>query len=203
MNVIGIDFTSSPSRRKPLTCMHCTLDGNILRAHSLEEWADFGLFDEALKKPGPWVAGIDLPFGQSRTFIKNIGWPNDWADYVAHAASLGRQGFRDALEDYRRERPKGDKEHRRKTDIAASSISPQKLYGVPVGLMFFEGAPRLVRSGVTIPGLQSGDAQRIVVEAYPVYWPDSLLAVPATKMMPRESRRKSSTKHGSRCLITF
>ena len=57
--------------------------------------------------------------------------------------------------------------NRRATDIAASSISPQKLYGVPVGLMFFEGAPRLMRLGVTIPGLQSGDPERIVVEAYP------------------------------------
>jgi hypothetical protein len=167
MNVIGIDFTSSPSCRKPLTCMHCRLDGNILRAHSLEKWPDFGLFEDALKKPGPWIAGIDFPFGQSRIFIENIGWPVDWAAYVAHAGSLGRQGFRDALGDYRRPRLFGDKEHRRKTDIAASSISPQKLYGVPVGLMFFEGAPRLVKSGVTIPGLQAGDPQRIVVEAYP------------------------------------
>jgi hypothetical protein len=33
--------------------------------------------------------------------------------------------------------------------------------------MFFEGAPRLVCSGVTIPVLQSGDPERIVVEAYP------------------------------------
>ena len=48
MKVIGIDFTSSPSRRKPLTCMHCTLDGNILRAHTLEVWPDFGLFEESI-----------------------------------------------------------------------------------------------------------------------------------------------------------
>jgi hypothetical protein len=33
--------------------------------------------------------------------------------------------------------------------------------------MFFEGAPRLVCSGVTIPALQSGDPERIVVEADP------------------------------------
>jgi Protein of unknown function (DUF429) len=158
---------SSPSRRKPLTCMHCTLDGQVLRAHSQEEWPDFGLFETALRKPGPWIAGIDFPFGQSRIFITNIGWPDDWAGYVAHAGSLGRQGFRDALEDYRRHRSFGHKEHRRKTDIAASSISPQKLYGVPVGLMFFEGAPRLARLGVTIPGLKAGDPKRIVVEAYP------------------------------------
>jgi hypothetical protein len=61
----------------------------------------------------------------------------------------------------------GDKEHRRATDKAAGAISPQKLYGTPVGLMFFEGAPRLLAAGVTIPGLWEGDPERIVVEAYP------------------------------------
>ena len=33
--------------------------------------------------------------------------------------------------------------------------------------MFFEGAHRLWDSGVTIPGLQAGDPERIVVETYP------------------------------------
>lgn len=167
MNVMGIDFTSRPTRRKPLTCMHCTLEGSVLHANSLEEWPNFAPFEEALKKAGPWIAGIDFPFGQSRTFIENIGWPDHWSGYVRHAGSLGRMGFRSALDAYRSRRPFGDKEHRRATDIAASSISPQKLYGVPVGLMFFEGAPRLVDSGVTIPLLQSGDPERIVFEAYP------------------------------------
>lgn len=78
-----------------------------------------------------------------------------------------RFGFRHALESYRENRDKGDKEHRRKTDVAAGSISPQKLYGVPVGLMFFEGAPRLVKAGITIPYLQLGDPERTVIEAYP------------------------------------
>ncbi len=58
------------------------------------------------------------------------------------------------------------KEHRRATDIAADSKCPQKLHGVPVGLMFFEGAPRLIKSGVTIPH-QQGGPDRIVIEAYP------------------------------------
>jgi hypothetical protein len=64
-------------------------------------------------------------------------------------------------------RPHGDKEHKRATDIAAGSISPQKIYGVPVGLMFFEGAPRLLHSGVTLPGLLVGDPERLAFEAYP------------------------------------
>jgi hypothetical protein len=143
------------------------LNGNHLEAGELYEWLSLEEFEEALTKPGPWIAGIDFPFGQSRRFVENIGWPKSWQGYVDLVGSLERQEFRKLLDDYRAGRPKGDKEHRRATDIKAGSISPQKLYGTPVGLMFFEGAPRLRRSGVTIPGLQEGDPQRIVVEAYP------------------------------------
>ncbi len=167
MRVYGIDFTSRPRRAKPITRLQCTLTDQRLRAVKLTEWEDFGGFEAALRRPGPWIAGIDFPFGQARRFIETIGWPSTWAGYVAHAESLGRQGFRAALDAYRASRPPGDKEHRRATDRAAGSISPQKPYGTPVGLMFFGGAPRLRAAKVTIPGLQDGDADRIVVESYP------------------------------------
>jgi hypothetical protein len=189
MNVLGIDFTSSPSRRKPITCLHCELNDGVLRSNTLEEWSDIELFANALNRPGPWIAGIDFPFGQSRTFINNIRWPNSWAAYVSHAASLGRSGFRQTLDDYRRLRPFGDKEHRRATDIAASSISPQKLYGVPVGLMFFEGAQRILNSGVTVPGLRTGDPIRIVVEAYPGVLAKAIVGRASYK---NDSRRKQT-----------
>jgi hypothetical protein len=80
---------------------------------------------------------------------------------------LGPANFYNVLTAYRASRPYGHKEHCRKTDDAAKSISPQKLHGVPVARMFFQGAPRLIRAGVTIPGLQAGDPNRVVVEAYP------------------------------------
>ncbi len=167
MKVLGIDFTSSPNRRKPITCINCTFKGHVLRAGELEEWTEFSAFEEALQRLGPWITGIDFPFGQPRKFIKNMGWPLRWRDYVMYVKSFERKSFRDALNAYRRNRAKGDKEHLRQTDIAAHSKSPQKLYGVPVGYMFFVGAPRLVQSGVSIPHLLEGDPDRIVVEAYP------------------------------------
>ena len=167
MKVLGIDFTSSPNRRKSITCINCTFNGRVLCSGKLEEWTLFSEFEEVLQRPGPWIAGMDFPFGQSRKFIKNMGWPLHWRDYVMHVKSFERYEFRDALDVYKQNRPKGDKEHMRQTDIAASSKSPQKLYGVPVGYMFFEGSPRLVESGVSIPHLQDGDPDRIVVEAYP------------------------------------
>jgi len=167
MRIYGIDFTSRPRHSKPITCLECDLTDDRLQAGKLTEWTDFDAFDAALRRPGPWIAGIDFPFGQARRFIETIGWPRSWQGYVDHAVSLGRSGFRTALDAYRANRRPGDREHRRATDIAAGSISPQKLYGTPVGLMFFEGAPRLRASGATIPGLQRGAPDRIVVEAYP------------------------------------
>jgi len=148
MKVLGIDFTSRPSKRKPITCIECVIDGDVLRTQSYVEWTSYEGFEIALAKSGPWIAGIDFPFGLARRFIENIGWPASWPGYVLHASKLGRHGFRQTLDAYKEKRSMGDKEHRRTTDEAAGSVSPQKLFGVPVGLMFFEGAPRLLASGV-------------------------------------------------------
>ena len=68
---------------------------------------------------------------------------------------------------YRDPRPTGDKEHRRASDHITGAVSPQKVYGVPVGMMFFEGARRILDSGATIAGLRSGDPERLIFEAYP------------------------------------
>jgi hypothetical protein len=167
MQIYGIDFTSRPTHRKPITCLYCKLEDSVLKSEKLEELPDFTGFEDALARPGPWIAGIDFPFGQAREFIETIGWPQNWEAYVLHAESLGREGFRKALTTYRNSRPAGAKELRRQTDITAGSISPQKLYGVPVALMFFEGAPRLIHADVTIPHLRNGNEHRTAIEAYP------------------------------------
>ena len=128
-----------------------------------------------------------------------MGWPRTWAGYVARVQRLGRQGFCDALNAYRARRAYGDKEHKRKTDQAAGSISPQKLYGVPVALMFFEGAGRLRAAGVTIPYLQVGDPNRIVVEAYPGVFARQLIGRRAyksdTKKKQSDSQREIRVVH--------
>ena len=169
MRVFGIDFTSAPCRAKPIVRVSASLARGVLRACDLTEWPSFGEFEQALRAPGPWIAGLDFPFGQPRQFVENIGWPHAWADYVQYAHALGRAGFRRALDDYRARRSAGDKEHRRATDAKAGAISPQKIHFPPVGLMFFEGAPRLVSAWVTVPGVYPGDPGRIAVEAYPGY----------------------------------
>lgn len=167
MRVYGIDFTSRPTPRKPILCIECRLVQGRLQAVGRDRWTTFEEFEAALTRPGPWIAGIDAPLGQARRFIDDIGWPLDWAGYVRHAESLGRPAFRAALDRYRAGQPPGEKEHRRRTDQAAGAISPQKLYGTPVALMFLEAAPRLLHAGVSVPGLLNGDPERLVVESYP------------------------------------
>ena len=167
MDVYGIDFTSKPGKGKPITCRHCRLEGDVLRALAPSALTSFADFEAALRQPGPWIAGMDFPFGQARRFVVDVRWPPAWKDYVRHAEKLGKVGFEEVLNAYRKKQPYGDKEHQRCTDRLAGALSPQKLYFTPVGKMFFQGAPRLLQAGVWIPHLQAGDRERVVVEAYP------------------------------------
>lgn len=127
-----------------------------------------------------------FPFSLSRRFIENIGRPPPWPACVRHTSQLGRAGFREKLNINKASRIAGDKEHRRATDEAYGAISLQKLYGVPVGLIFFEGAPRLLTSDVTVAHLHEGDPQRIAVETYP--------GVPARHFIGRRSYKKATTE---------
>ncbi len=167
MRIYGIDFTSTPTSRKPITCLVADLDDNLLSTRQLLRWHSLSEFEDFLSSPGPWVAGFDFPFGQARRFIETIGWLPDWQQYVGYVASLSRAEFRQQLDTYRQARASGDKEHRRYCDQKAGAISPQKLYGVPVGLMFFEGATRILNSQVSIPGLRPTVDHRSAFETYP------------------------------------
>ncbi len=165
--IFGIDFTSAPSARKPITCARAEFDGARLSLVDQVHLHDFGSFESLLTTAGDWIAGIDFPFGQARRLVENMGWPMTWSGYVREVSGLDRNGFRNVLEDYKRDRPPGDKQHKRTCDVLTRSQSPQTLYGTPVALMFYEGAPRLLDSGVHLPYNHDGDESRIVLEAYP------------------------------------
>lgn len=167
MRIIGVDFTSAPSASKPITVCFGDLIGKTLWVSGFRDLTSFAAFDELLGLSGPWIAAMDFPFGQSRRLVSNLNWPLDWADYMAELDGLSREQFVALLEDYKRNRATGDKEHRRLVDERAKSISPQKLYGVPVGKMFFEGARRLWRSDCSILPLRPNQDERVVVEGYP------------------------------------
>ena len=166
--LIGVDFTSAPRPAKPITVAHGHLDGDVLHLDRLSALPGWPGFEALLRAPGPWLGAFDFPFGLPREGLAALGWPaTDWAALVRHVATLDKAAFRAALDADRQRRPMGARYPPRRTDAAARSHSPMKLVNPPVGLMFFEGAPRLLAAGCTLPGLHAGDPQRIAVEAYP------------------------------------
>ena len=167
MLVYGVDFTSAPAKRKPITCARCQLEADVLVLEGLETFTSFTEFKGFLDRPGPWLVGIDAPFGQPRRLIKALSLPLSWSAYVRHFAALGKEGFSALLRDYKARQAKGDKEHKRRVDALARAVSPMKLYRVPVGKMFFELAPRLEQTELNLPLLRPTQDKRTVLEAYP------------------------------------
>jgi hypothetical protein len=165
--ISGVDFTSRLRKQKPITVATGRMRGRAFELEGIEEYCDWGSFESWLQHHGPWVAGFDFPFGLPREAMRDLGWPATWHELLLHCRSLGRENFRTALDRYRESRPVGNRYAHRTTDLPAGSHSPLKLVNPPVGLMFLEGAPRLLKAGVTIPGLLKGDPQRIAFEAYP------------------------------------
>jgi hypothetical protein len=166
--ILGLDFTSAPRRAKPITVAHGVLDASgCLCIEQVEALTDFAAFEAVLQRPGPWLGGFDFPFGLPREAVTDLALPPRWDALVRHCASLGKPGFRALLDGHRQARPMGNRYAHRATDQPAGSHSPLKLVNPPVGLMFLEGAPRLLAAGCDVPGLHAGDPTRVALEAYP------------------------------------
>jgi hypothetical protein len=168
-SIHGVDFTSRPRRAKPITIASGQLSKSAFRLDALDEIPEWLDFESWLRRPGPWIAGFDFPFGLPREAVNDLGWPTLWPQLVRHCRNLGREAFRAVLDGYRESRPIWNRYAHRVADRPAGSHSPLKLVNPPVGLMFLEGAPRLLDAGITIPGLHTGDSERIALEAYPGY----------------------------------
>ena len=167
MRIFGIDFTSAPRRNKPIKCAVGECENAELHIHEIESWEDFARFEALLNSSGPWTAAVDFPLGQPRQLVEALAWPDDWQRYVAQVGEMTRNQFVETIDRYRENQPAGEKHHFRCTDKMAGACSPMMVYGIPVGRMFFEGAPRVQRSGVSvIPHRPNGD-DRKVIEGYP------------------------------------
>jgi hypothetical protein len=167
MHIFGIDFTSAPRPSKPITCAECILDGSDLYVEKLEFWSDFMGFESSLTESRSCVTAIDAPFGQPRRLVRALGWPTVWEDYVGLVGKMSKPAFEKTIRDYCGRQPPGDKHHLRRTDTLARACSPMMLYGVPVGKMFFEAAPRIAQSSVSVLPCRPTNSQQRAVEAYP------------------------------------
>jgi hypothetical protein len=167
LQLLGVDFTSAPSRRKPITVARGTLDGTRVSLRGIDELPDFAAFEALLRSPGPWLGAFDFPFGLPRELIDTLGWPRDWLAMIRHYAALPRPNIRERFAAFCAQRPKGGKFAHRACDGPAGSSPSMKWVNPPVAFMLHAGAPRLIDAGVHLPGLHDGDATRVAVEAYP------------------------------------
>ena len=199
LTLIGVDFTSAPRRAKPITAAIGRLDGKAVELTRIETLPDWPAFEALLARPGPWLGAFDFPFGLPRAAIVDLGWPLHWPELVGHCEALGKTAFRSALDAYRQTRPFGQRYAHRATDLPARSHSPLKLVNPPVGLMFLQGAPRLLHAGVSLPGMHAADPQRLAVEAYPGLIARSI--TPDSYKSDEKRKQTSARRDARRCII--
>jgi len=145
------------------------LQGRRLTVVRVDRLTDFPAFENFLQSPGPWVAGFDMPFGLPRELVTSLGWPTDWARLVEHIQRIGKDAFKLALNTIRESRPFGARYIHRLGDSVAGSSSPMKLINPPVGLMFYEGAHRLLAAQLSVIPCRPTASDRIALETYPGY----------------------------------
>lgn len=189
VRIYGLDFTSAPSKRKPLILVGCALEGRALRLEEAEALSSFDEFEGFLERGGPWVCGMDFPFGQPRALVEALGWPRSWEGYVGKVSRLPKEEFERAIKNHMAGRPAGGKYHYRLADRRSGSSSAMMLFRVPVGKMFYQGAPRLLNSSVSIEPCRptaASEAMRVAVEAYP--------AVVARRFLGKRSYKSDERK---------
>lgn len=165
--VAGVDFTSRPTRRKPITVALGHVDDKVVRLERIELHASFGGFACWLRTPGPWVAAIDMPFGLPRELVTALGWPGQWLPLMRHYAALTREQIRSEFAAFCDARPAGGKFAHRACDAPAGSSPSMKWVNPPVAYMLHAGVPLLIDAGVHLPAVHDGDRDRVALEAYP------------------------------------
>jgi len=176
--VIGVDFTSAPSRRKPITVAigRLTQSGRqvVYRLDRIVCLESLGAFETFLRNDRPWLGGFDLPFGQPRTLIEHEGWPTDWPSFVRFYCGQPRELLRHTFKRWCDSRPSGDKFAWRHTDKPAGSSPAMRWTNPPVAWMMHAGVGRMLEAGLVFPahryGMGSRSAgRRIALEAYPAF----------------------------------
>ena len=189
-DLVGCDFSSSPSRRKPIVLAHGSQKGGRVQLSGLERLESLDAFSAWLQKPLSWVGGFDLPFGLPRELVQVLGWPLQWEPCIRHYAGLSRPDIRQQFAAFCAQRPVGGKFAHRATDRPAGSSPSMKWVNPPVAFMLHAGVPRLLAAGVCLPGLHPGDPidrfgdgqpRRVALEAYPGMLAREILGVRSYK----------------------
>ena len=188
MKIFGIDFTSAPSHKKPITIAEGELKQENLTVRQVHALTNFKELEDFLKQRGPWVAGIDFPFGLPGAFLSSLGLPHEWKNYAQKLTRRPRSEFEKKIKRFKLKHTSPYKEPLRFTDLLASAQSPLKLVNPPVAKMFYEGSKIILKSGASILPCLPKNTNRIILETYP-----ALIARRFAKSY--KSERKETSQH--------
>ena len=165
--LLGCDFSSSPTRQKPIVfAIGSSFNGRV-QLSKLEQVTSLDAFGDWLKQPQRWLGVFDLPFGLPRELVEQLGWPLTWPELIRHYAALSRDDIRATFAAFCNARPVGGKFAHRAADKPAGSSPSMKWVNPPVAFMLHAGVPLLIDAGVHLPGLHDGDEARVALEGYP------------------------------------
>jgi hypothetical protein len=170
--LLGCDFSSSPSARKNIVLASGRLCGQCVQLLKTERFSTLDSWQQRLSQ-GPWLGGFDLPFGLPRELVHVLSWPTDWLACVQHFAAQSRADLRQQFKAFCDARPAGQKFAHRATDRPAGSSPSMKWVNPPVAWMMHAGVPRLLAVGAWLPahqpdpGRTASGAGRVALEAYP------------------------------------
>jgi Protein of unknown function (DUF429) len=165
--LVGVDFSSRPTPRKPITVAFGQRVGDELRVSHIDEHASLEGFGRWLASPRHWIGAFDFPFGLPRELVEQLGWPTEWLALMRHCAGLSRLQLRDTFAAFCAARSAGNKFAHRACDRPAGSSPSMKWVNPPVAYMLHAGVPLLIDAGVHLPGLHAGDTRRVALEGYP------------------------------------
>lgn len=173
VSLVGCDFSSSPTRRKPIVLAHGFRVQGRVQLVGLERFTTLDALAAWLDQPLHWIGAFDLPFGLPRELVATLGWPLQWEACIRHYAALSRAEIRQQFVAFCAARPVGSKFAHRATDRLANSSASMKWVNPPVAYMLHAGVPLLLAAGVCLPGLHAGRTtpgvapHRVALEGYP------------------------------------
>lgn len=181
MRFLGVDFSSAPSKRKPIVVAEGQALGAVVRLKHLRALPLMSDFEAFLAEPGPWLGAFDFPFGLPRAFVQaqGLGETAELVNRELRQRCATRMDFRALVDGWGNTQPAGHRLIHRATDKAmpgVSSTSPLQTRYVPVGFMYFEGFSRLIDAGVHLPGLRENGDERTALEGYPGLLAHELIA---------------------------
>lgn len=174
VELLGCDFSSSPSAKKQIVLAFGRLLDGRVQLLKLERFTSLAAWQQRLQQ-GAWVGGFDLPFGLPREWVlAQAGWPTDWQACMDRFATTDRAELRQRFKAFCDARPAGAKFAHRATDGLAGSSPSMKWVNPPVAWMMHAGVPVLRELGAWFvahepppSGARTDIPPRVALEAYP------------------------------------